>query len=225
MSAPPAPGGIDTYDKLVESIGLWLGRDDLADQIPTFIQLTEKDLGRLLNLREQETTKDGTMVAGREYLELPDDLLIPRHLRIDTDPVTIVSIVSMDKFTSVRELAASAGQTKPTAATMVGNRLYLAPAPGADTYTLFYRGRLIPLSSSNSTNRILQDAPDALLYGALMHSAPFIGDDQRVELWGTMYVGAKQDYKKLEWNARLGGGTLRVRSDVNPNDQHNIGGA
>lgn len=224
MSAPPAPGGIDTYEKLVESIALWLGRTDLADQIPTFIQLTEKDLGRLLNLREQETSKNGTFVADQEYLDLPDDLLIPRHLRIETDPVSIVAIVSMDKFSSVRALAAGSGVTIPVAATMVGDRLYLAPAPGADDYVLFYRGRLKPLGPNNSSNRILIDAPDALLYGALMHSAPFIGDDSRVELWGTMYVGAKEDYRKLEWNARLGGGTLRVRSDVNPNDQHNIGG-
>jgi len=108
---------------------------------------------------------------------------------------------------------------------MVGSELWLAPAPGgADEYTLFYLGRLKPLGPDNSTNRILKDAPDALLYGALMHSAPFIGDDQRIQLWGALYAQAKQDYKVLEWKARTSGGPLRVRPDHSVDDRHNIGG-
>jgi hypothetical protein len=107
---------------------------------------------------------------------------------------------------------------------MVGDRLYLAPAPGADRYTLFYLGRLMPLSPSNSTNRILKDAPDALLYGALMHSAPYIGDDQRLQLWGTLYGQAKDSYKKMEWRSRTGGGPLQVRPDIIPSDVHSTGG-
>ena len=108
---------------------------------------------------------------------------------------------------------------------MVGDRLYLAPAPGeADSYTFFYLGRLKPLSSSNVSNRILLDAPDCLLYGALMHSAPYIGDDARIALWGTLYGQAKEDYRRFEWRARTSGGPLRVRPDVSPADRHNIGG-
>jgi hypothetical protein len=226
MSPQPAiPGGLDTYEKLVESIAAWLGRNDINDQIPTFINLVEADLSRSLNLREQETQKKGIFVADQDYLDMPDDLQIPRHLRIDTDPIAMVSIVSMDKFSGVREHSANAGVTKPLAATMVGNRLYLAPAPsGADDYTLFYLGRLVPLSSSNSTNRILKDAPDALLYGALMHSAPFIGDDERIAIWAGLYGQAKNDYRNFEWRSRTSGGPLRVRPDFSVDDRHNIGG-
>jgi hypothetical protein len=225
MSPSPAtPGGIDTYEKLVESIALWLGRNDLNEHIPTFIELTEKDLGRLLNLREQETFKESALIADQDYIDMPDDLILPRHLRINTEPLRVVDIVSMDKFTSIRQTYAAIGD--PMAATMVGDRLYLAPTPGAaDDYTLFYIGRLKPLSSSNSTNRILKDAPDALLYGSLMHSAPFIGDDARIQLWGPLYVAAKEDYRKLEWRSRTSGGPLRVRPDSTADDSHNIGGA
>ena len=42
MSPSPAiPGGMDTYEKLVETIADWLGRNDLAQRIPDFIRLTE----------------------------------------------------------------------------------------------------------------------------------------------------------------------------------------
>ena len=222
---PAAPGGIDTYEKLVESVGLWLGRNDLTDQIPSFIQLTEADLSRSLNLRAQEKTKTGALVALQDFLEMPDDLQVPRHLRIDSDPIRIVSIVGINKFSAIRESSSQAGTPRPLVATMVGDNLMLAPAPSAaDPYTLFYQGRLDPLSYNNSTNRILKDAPDALLYGALMHSAPFIGDDARTQLWGTLYVQAKEDYKKLEWRSRTSGGPLRIRPDFALDDRHNIGG-
>lgn len=225
MSPSPAiPGGMNTYEKLVETVADWLGRGDLAQRIPDFIRMTEADLSRSLNLREQEKTKDGTFVVDQDWIPLPDDLQIPRQLKINTDTVKLVEIVSIDKFQSIAASYDSA--TNPMAATMIGDRLYIAPAPGADEgYTLYYLGRLEPLSPTNSTNRILKDAPDCLLYGSLMHSAPYIGDDARTQMWATLYSQYKEDYRRFEWRSRTGGGPLRVRADVSPDDRHNIGGS
>jgi len=226
MSPTPADaGGMDTYEKLVEMVASYLGRNDLNERIPDFIRLTEADLSRGLNLRAQEEVKKGTLVAGQGYLDLPEDLQTPRLLRVDTDPMRLVSIVSMDKFAGINDSAASQGVNYPLAATIVGDKLYLAPAPqSADDYTLFYLARLMPLSSKNSSNRILRDAPDALLFGALMHSAPYIGDDERTVLWGTMYSQAKEAYRRLEWRARTSGGPLRIRPDFSVDDRHTVGG-
>ena len=227
MSPTPADaGGFDTYEKLVELVANYLGRNDLNDRIPDFIRLVEIDLSRGMNLRAQEAIKNGALVAGQDYLDMPEDLQTLRMFRIDTDPIRIISIVSMETFTSIKESQGDSGEPQPLGGTLVGDRLYLAPAPtGGDPYTLFYLARLLPLSSSNSTNRILKDAPDALLYGALMHSAPYIGDDERTALWGTLYGQAKEDYKRLEWRARTGGGPLRIRPDMSVDDRHNIGGS
>lgn len=221
---PPDAGGFDTYEKLQELIANYLGRGDLGERIPDFIHLVEVDISRSLNLREQEKDVQGTLVVDQDYINMPDDLQIPRLFRIDADPVRMIEIVSMTQFTMVRETFDAVPD--PMVATMVGDRFYIAPAPSAaDPYTLFYRARLLPLSSSNSTNRILKDAPDCLLYGSLMHSAPYIGDDQRIQLWGTLYGQAKEDYKRFEWRARTYGGGLRVRADNSPDDVHNIGGS
>jgi hypothetical protein len=220
---PPDAGGFDTYEKLVELVASFLGRNDLNERIPDFIRLVEVDLSRSMNLRAQEEILTGNLVKDQDYLNMPDDLQVPRHFRIDSDPIRNVEIVSMDKFTSIKQ--AFSANKWPQGATMVGDRLYFSPTPGTDDpFTLFYLGRLKPLSSSNSTNRILKDAPDALLYGALMHSAPYIGDDERIALWGTYYTQAKATYKQFEWRARTGGGPLRVRPDVSVDDRHNVGG-
>jgi hypothetical protein len=221
--APAIPGGMDTYEKLVETVADWLGRNDLAQRIPDFIRLTEADLSRSLNLRAQETSKDGTLVADQDWIPMPDDLQVLRQLKINSNPLNLVNIVSIDAFQSIAQEYVSG--TRTMAGCMIGDRMYLSPAPGtAETYTLYYLARLMPLSPSNSTNRILKDAPDALLYGSLMHSAPYIGDDQRAQMWSTLYGQFKEDYRRLEWRSRTGGGPLRIRPDQSVDDRHSTGG-
>jgi hypothetical protein len=221
--APANPGGMDTYEKLVESVADWIGRNDLAQRIPDFIHLAEVDLSRISNLRVQEKSTDGVLVADQDWIPLPDDIQVPRQLKINSTNIVLVNIVSIDSFPSISQAYTSG--VDPMAGCMIGERMYLSPAPGvANTYTLYYWARLMPLSSSNSTNRILKDAPDALLYGALTHSAPYIGDDARIQLWGTLYAQFKDDYRRLEWRSRTGGGPLRIRPDISVDDRHNYGG-
>jgi hypothetical protein len=43
---------------------------------------------------------------------------------------------------------------------------------------LFYE-RLQPLSSTNQTNWLTQNAPNAMLYGTLLQAMPFLKNDQR----------------------------------------------
>jgi len=225
MIAPPQSSGFETFEELCQTIVNYLGRNDLNDSIPDFIHLAEVDLSRSLNLRAQEKDIRRTFVAGQEYIDVPEDLQVPRHILIHTDPIRMVSVVGIDRLTSIRRTSDNAGMTKPIGMCMSGDKILLAPAPGAaDDYTLTYLSRLLPLSALNSSNRILKDAPDALLYGALMHSAPFIGDDQRIALWGTLYSQAKDDYKRFEWRSRTSGGPLRVQTDSAPDDRHRRGG-
>jgi hypothetical protein len=215
---------LNTYDKLVEVVADWLGRNDLAQRIPDFIRLTEADLSRDLNLREQEVVKDATLVVDQDWIQLPADLQILRQFRVNTDPARLVEIVSIDKYTQITE--SFQGSPHTMAATTIGDRLYITPPPtAADGYTLTYRGRLEPLSPTNSTNRILKDAPDCLLYGSLVHSAPYIGDDGRLQMWAALYSQAKSSYKRFEWRSRTSGGPLRVRPDISIDDRHNIGGS
>jgi hypothetical protein len=44
---------IGTYSELQTAVANWLGRDDLTDRIPEFIDLAEARLSRALEPREQ----------------------------------------------------------------------------------------------------------------------------------------------------------------------------
>ena len=39
------------------------------------------------------------------------------------------------------------------------------------------------LSTSNTTNWLIDDHPDIYIYGALVHTAPYLKDDARLPVW------------------------------------------
>ncbi len=214
--------GFEDYDGLVAAVADWVARPDLLSKIPMWIRLIESEIQRDLNLREQDQVKTGTLSLTDDFIEFPDDYLYGKMLRLDTDPLRTFNMVSTDKWVDVTQNRT--GDSTPSAVTTHGNRLYFAPAPGADDpYTLWYTGRIKPLSKENQTNRLLTDAPDALLYGALKHGAPYIGSDERFLLWAGLAEAAKESYKAVNWKARIGSGAPRVRPDVSVNDQHHAG--
>jgi hypothetical protein len=224
MSAPIQAGGLSTFEQLVESVGDYLGRSDLRDQIPDFIRLVEKELERDIPLRDSEFVKDDAFKgADEEFITLPSNLLELRHIRINTQHPYSINIVGIDKLNDIRTNGSSL--SLPSAGAHIGDKLYLAPTPKLTTgYTLVYRGSIAGLSDANPSNRILEDAPDCLLYGALMHSAVFIGADDRVGLWSEMFNRAKNSYRMLEHRNRTGGGPLQIRPDTIANDLHSFRG-
>ncbi len=224
MTSPIQVGGWDTFEKVVQKVADTLGRSDLLGEIPDWITLVEKEMARDIPLRDSEFVEQFAFNDdNEEFIDLPINLLQLRHMRIDTNSPYSIDIVGIVKLNDIR--TNGSGGSLPFAGAHVGNRLYLAPTPKTDDkYTLTYRGTPVLLSHENPSNRILQDAPDLVYYGALLHSAPFIGDDARVQLWAGFYDRAKTSYKMLEHRNRTGGGPLRVRPDTSPLDQHSFRG-
>jgi len=224
MTTPISAGGLNTFEKLVETISDYLGRSDLRDQIPDFITLVEKELERDIPLRDSEFVEEGKFTGIDEFIDLPRNLLELRHLRVNTVRPYSINIVGIDKLNDVR--TNGLGLSNPSAACHIGNRLYLAPTPtdSTITYTITYRGSIAGLGPGRPSNKILDDAPDCLLYGALMHAAPFIGADHRIQVWGGFYEKAKMSYRQMEHRNRTGGGRLQIRPDVVVSDQHSFRG-
>ena len=93
----------------------------------------------------------------------------------------------------------------------------------ADTYHLFYYGKPRPLSEENPTNDLLDMGPDVLKYQALMYSAPYLGDDERLSTWAALYVSGAKSLKREYWDAHFAGGITRIRPDFAPGDTHDQG--
>jgi hypothetical protein len=67
--------------------------------------------------------------------------------------------------------------------TIAGSKFYFSPAPDTGYQArLRYRSRLSKLAEVG-TNWLLEEHPDAYLYGALAQTAPFLKDDERLPMW------------------------------------------
>ena len=167
-------------------------------------------------LRLNDSIATGTSVANQEYIDLPADYAEGFFLRWESDTLPPVRVASFDVVAGFQKSSETSGtaDTSTRVGTFHNNRIYLGPVPGAIAYTLFYKSGAQHLGPGNSTNILLQQYPDALLYGSLMHSAPYLGADERAMVWGQLFERAKESARQQEWRARSGHGPLRMQPDI-----------
>jgi hypothetical protein len=198
------------YDELQAEVGKLIRRPNLVNEIASWIFLTEIEYQRDCNLPSIETKVDGVLVDAQEYIELPADWLWTHHFRLNTDPLGEIKVVSLAMLNVIKEN--SKGGLYPTHGTVRGLNLELAPVPTEATpFTHYYQSGGTHLSDTNQTSWLLTNAPDGLLYGAALHSAPYLVDDPRLATWGAFHTKAKNSVKRLAFLQRSSGGPLRQR--------------
>lgn len=192
------------YSQLKSNIADFLNRSDLTAVIPTFISLTEAQMERALRVRQM--IERSTAQIDTEYSALPSDFLEAKTFKITSSrPIQPVEFVTPEQMDDAQQLSAGALGI-PKYFTIIGNQIRVSPAPDA-TYDaeLMYFAKLAKLSDSNTTNWLLTSSPDAYLYGSLMHAAPYLKDDERVAVWGTLYNTAIEALKNADQNASASG--------------------
>ena len=203
---------ITNYTNLQSTIADYLNRDDLTSIIPTFIQLAESQLNRDVRHYEMEARSTAVQDAGDEYMQVPSTWIenIRAHVQGGgTTPLNLISRAAMaDKRAGQNDTSG-----RPQYYCMADGQFQLYPTPDAE-YTielLFYEK--IPALSSSSTNWLLEEYPDAYLYGSLMHSAPYLAEDERTTVWTQLYAAAVQRLNQSSEQARMSGSglTLKVR--------------
>lgn len=195
---------INSYATLVAAIPDFLLRSDLTAIVPTWVGLAEADINRRLRHPSMVTRLENQSLSA-EYVDLPSDYLEVAQVTYDGDlnrKLTQVSTDYMDRFTD------DSGQ--PRWYSIVGTQLRFYPITTGGTYDLTYYQRIPALSDSNTTNWLLDVAPDVYLYGSLIHSAPYLQEDARVGTWRQLYADAvlslEQTGMHAGWSA---GGSLR----------------
>lgn len=195
---------LDTYANLQTALGNLLNRSDLTSYIPDWIALAEADLKRELQRTEargQYTINAQTWTLPAVIGELLSIRLVTGSPSLD-HPLSIVTSYDGDTHRARRSNTAG----RPQHAYIIGRKVVFTPTPDTSyTVEVTYVEALTPLSASVPSNAVLEEAPDVYLYGSAIHSAPFLGDDSRLELWAAFYRNAidglnrKRDREK--WGA------------------------
>lgn len=179
---------LSNYAGLTEAIAKFLGRTDLTDDIPAFIQLAEAQIRRRLRRKTVRTT----ITIAQETTTLPTDCAELRTIHLVTSsrgqdgPITVGTY---DMLAETRARYQTAG--RPIRAAMVDRKLVVAPEPDQPyTADITYFQQLTSLSGAVTVNDTLSESPDLYLFGALKEAEPFLEHDERVPLWQSKFESA-----------------------------------
>jgi hypothetical protein len=185
---------LSTYDDLKAEIAGWLRRSDLTAEIPSFIALAEAQMNRRLRVRPMTARLAQSWSA--EYVDLPDDFLSERLVKLTSGGVTVLRYLSPEEM-DARVRAPSSG--RPRFYALYGEEMRLHPSPDqAYAAELVYLQALPALSETNQSNWLLAGHPDAYLYGALTQSAPYLRADERLQTWTALFGAVLTDIETAD---------------------------
>lgn len=181
---------ITTYQELQDHIADTLIRTDLTTPITTFIQLAEASFKRDKRVRKLQTREFSLSADGNS---LPSDFHSLESWYHD-GPTYFgqIEIVNSDMIGWLKANRFGGAQLGPPFhAALVAGTVRFAPAP-ADTYAtkMTYWRKIAALSDTNTSNWLLADHPDIYVYGTLVHTAPYLKDDNRLQIWQTLLTSA-----------------------------------
>lgn len=192
-----------SYSDLVTAVGDWLDRDDLADRAPDFIRLAEARLNRLLEDPDMEVISSS--VAAGDATALPADfgsmVSISDGVGRQLKAIGPVEFAGIDRSIS----------GTPIYYTLEDNSISFAPANATAAIRMVYRRTIPALSVSNTTNWLLDRAPDAYLYGSLVQAEAFLAEDDRLGTWKSAFDEAIDELRSDGHRRKWGAGPLAPR--------------
>jgi len=192
---------INSYFTLQTAVKNWLDRQDLSSRVPEFISLAEARIARRLRSRGIEERATTSLVSGQEYYSLPTDFITARSIKVNSSPVRVLKYKIP---TQLNELYPTSTIGSPTHYTIIGEEIQIKPTPNStDTLEVAYFTRLPALSDTNTTNWLTANAPDLLLYGALIEAEAYLVNDPRIAIWKNAFDEAMNEWNRQEDNARF----------------------
>lgn len=195
-----------TYDSLIADVQSYLERTDTqtVEKIPTFVMLAEQIIASQIKFLGNLTVQTSTMTQNDPVIAKP-----ARWHKTVSMNVTVNGQkrpVFLRKYEYLRTYApdGSADGVPEYYADYDYQHWLVAPTPDDNySFEVLYYERVQPLDSTNQTNWFTQYAPQALLYGALLQSAPFLKNDARIPMWKAQYDEIMQTLK-AEDTLRIG---------------------
>jgi hypothetical protein len=176
------------YTELQTRIADYMHRTDLGAQIPTFIELAEAYLVRELQIKELQ--KSSTLTTVGEYAPLPSDFGTVSRV------VMASGGWSWNLDYSSEPDMVTATNAQPTLYALETDQIRIMGAGTGTQATLYYIPAIQPLSVSNTSNWITDNAADLYLYASCLEAAKYLRDDQQAAALAGLVAGALDNVKK-----------------------------
>lgn len=198
---------ITSYSELKTAAANWLARDDLTSYIPDLITLAEARIYRELKIRQMETALSTAISSG--VISVPSGYTQMKFAYVNGSPIKPLTRNSLEQLYSDYPTRSADG--KPCVFAREATNFIFGPYPDSD-YTIkgVYYKKLDALSDSNTSNWLITDAPDLILFATLTEAKAFIMDDPRITLWEARYQYAKSEIKNQDNHEDFSGSVMSV---------------
>jgi len=195
-----------TNSGLKASVADFLNRSDLTAVIPDFVTMATAALTRRLiadgPVRQMFGTTTLSITA--EKTNLPPDFMGLKSLYLyTTSDSGQVQFCEPEKIAEQKILRPNQ-DGDPQLFTIIGGQIQFWPwNTGTYSAEIGYWQALTALSGASDTNWLLTKYPDAYLYASLLQSAPYLKDDDRIQVWGTLATQIAADIIAADKVARF----------------------
>ena len=181
---------ITNYATLQTEVANTLTRDDLTAEIPQFIQFAENKLYRTLHLRNEETAlsvdvSSGVATVPTDFKALKFAYYVDGNI---ANPLNWVPLEDLYRNHPDRSDVGIPSEISREAGNFVFGRV---ATDGTAVLRGVYYAKQDPLRTTDPSWYVT-NAPEVLLYGALLEAVPFIHDDIRIPTWQSYYRDAVQ---------------------------------
>lgn len=187
------PSFVLTYDSLTTLVFQYLERSDpaVAAFIPTAITLAEFEISQQIKTLGQLEVVDSTMGIGNPVIPKPARWRKTVSMTVTTptgkQPVFLSKLEYLNNYWP----NVSDTDTPLYYADYDFDNWFIAPTPdSAYSFEALCYTRLQPLDSATQTNWLTRNAPNAMLFGTLKQTAPFLKDDARLAIWSGLFDAA-----------------------------------
>lgn len=197
---------LNSYAALQTAILSWLARPNdplVAPAVPDMITLFEAEADRRLRTAWQEDSVALPVIDGGAFL--PWDFAEVRAVTdLNGAPLLPLSATQAYDWTLTGI---------PKYYTIAGGTMWLNPVPDDAAYEVYidYIATIPSLSDAAPYNWLLERAPDAYLFGALVEAEPYIGHDERVQIWLQRREAAFEELNAADRKYRWGG-PMQIRA-------------
>jgi len=201
---------VTNYGELKSTIADFLNRSDLTSVIPTFIDFAEAEFNRNLRVRQMVARAEAQIDA--RFSAVPADFIEAKDLVIvTTNPVQPLEFITQQEMAQERNTTYTAAST-PKYFSVVGGQFEFVPTPDQQySLEMSYFAKIDALSADTDTNWLLTDYPDIYLYTSLMHSAPYLKDDERIGVWSQLAAKAREELIARDASSSFNGSTPRIK--------------
>jgi hypothetical protein len=198
------------YGQLKAAIATRLGRTNLTAVIPDFIALGESRLYH--GFRDLDVSVPGLRLRAQLAIETASLAALPADF-LAVDRLTVPGAYAPRALTYVtpEEFVSLPATTCPLRYTLM-NGLIVVEGGAPAAFTLSYYKKFTALVADADTNWLLSNAPNIVLYSALIEAYAHLKDDMRIPTAGRMYAAAANALIQTDMDERHSGSTLAIGS-------------